>query len=119
MLLILENWKLQILCVGFWFIGGGVDYNSGPYIVTFPAGVTTASFNISITDDNILENNEDIQVEINVSSLHSTISVSNPGQATVTIVDNDSEINFIITYIFIKVVKSSHVKSWNTPFVGS
>ena len=59
--------------------------------------MTTASFNIPITDDNILENNEDIQIEINVSSLPSRVSVSNPGQATVTIVDNDSKINCIIT----------------------
>ena len=81
----------------FWFTGGGVDYNSGPYSVTFPAGVTTASFNIPITDDNILENNEDIQIEINVSSLPSRVSVSNPSQATVTIVDNDGKINY--TYV--------------------
>ena len=75
-----------------WFTGGGVDYNSGPYTVTFPAGVTTVSFNIPITDDNVLENNEDIQIEINVSSLPSRVFVGNPSQATVTIVDNDGKI---------------------------
>ena len=57
--------------------------------------MTTASFNISITDDNILEDNEDIQIEITNFSLPDRVSVGNPGQATVTIVDNDSEINFI------------------------
>ena len=56
--------------------------------------MTTASFNIPIIDDNILENNEDMQIEINVSSLPSRVGVSNPGQATVTIVDRDSEINY-------------------------
>ena len=54
--------------------------------------MTTASFNIPITDDNVLENNEDIQIEITISSLPSRVSVSNPGQATVTIVDNDGKI---------------------------
>ena len=51
--------------------------------------MTTASFNIPITDDNILENNEDIQIEINASFLPSRVGVSNTGQATITIVDND------------------------------
>ena len=73
---------------------GGVDYNSGPYTVTFPAGVTTASFNISITDDNISEDNEDIQIAINDSSLPSRVSVSNPGQSTITIVNNHSKSYF-------------------------
>ena len=36
-----------------------MDYTSGPYTVTFPAGQTTATFNIPITDDMILEINED------------------------------------------------------------
>ena len=54
--------------------------------------MTTASFNISITDDNILENNEDIQIEITNSSLADEVVVGYPGEATVTIVDNDSEI---------------------------
>ena len=35
--------------------GGGVDYNSGPYNVTFPAGVTSVSLNITIINDNMLE----------------------------------------------------------------
>ena len=83
------------------FIGGGVDYKSGPYTITFPAGVTTASFNIPITDDNILEKIEDIQIEINVSSLPSRVSVSNPGQATVTIVDNDSEMNVLWHNVYV------------------
>ena len=78
----------------FKFTGGGVDYNSGPYTVTFPAGVTTASFNISITDDNISEDNEDIQIAINVSSLPSRVGVSNPGQSTVIIVNNHSKSYF-------------------------
>ena len=30
------------------FTGGGVDYNSGPYNVIFPAGVTNVSLNVTI-----------------------------------------------------------------------
>ena len=32
-----------------------MDYTSAPYSVTFPAGVMSVPFNISINDDNIFE----------------------------------------------------------------
>ena len=60
--------------------------------------MTTASFNIPITDDNILENNENIQIEINVSSLPSRVGINNPSQATIIIVDNDSKL-ILLFYI--------------------
>ena len=65
-----------------------MDYTSGPYSVTFPAGVMGAPFNISVNDDNIFEENENFTLTIN-SSLPTGVMVGNPGQATVTIVDND------------------------------
>lgn len=49
----------------------------------------TASFSVSISDDNILENNETLDLTINSSSLPDKITLGAPGQATVTIVDND------------------------------
>ena len=49
----------------------------------------TASFSVSITDDKILENNETLDLTIISSSLPDKITVGNPGQATVTIVDDD------------------------------
>ena len=49
----------------------------------------TASFSISISDDTILENNETLELTINSSSLPDKIIVGTPGQATVTIMDND------------------------------
>ena len=52
--------------------------------------MTTASFDISIINDNIFEGNEDIKVEIIGSSLSNEIVVSDPDQATVTIVDDES-----------------------------
>ena len=65
-----------------------MDYPSGPYSVIFPAGAMSAPFNIPINDDNIFEENENFILTIN-SSLPTGVMVSNPGQARVTIVDND------------------------------
>jgi len=72
-------------------IGGGVDYNSGPYSVTFTAGQTSATFDIVIVDNNILEANEDFTLTIVQSSLPTGVTRGNPGSATVTILDNDRE----------------------------
>ena len=69
--------------------GGGVDYASGPYSVTFPAGVTSASFDVPINDDNILEGNEIFKFTIDLSSLLGDVTASNPLQAAVTVADDD------------------------------
>ena len=69
-----------------------MDYGSGPYTVTFPAGVTSVPFNVSITDDIIYEGNEDFILTIDPSSLPTDVSVGSPGQATVTIVDDDRKL---------------------------
>jgi len=68
---------------------GGVDYDSGPYTVTFTAGQTSASFDIPINDNNILETNEDFTITINSSSLPNGVTRDIPGTATVTIMDDD------------------------------
>ena len=65
-----------------------MDYTSGPYHVTIPAGMTNATFDVSITDDNILEVNEDFMLTIDPSSLSPNVTPGNPYQTTVTIVDN-------------------------------
>ena len=72
--------------------GGGDDYGSGPYIVTIPAGVTMFPFDIPITDDDILEGNENFMITIDPSMLPDNVTVGDPGQATVTIVDDDSKL---------------------------
>ena len=76
--------------------GRGVDYNSGPYIVAFPAGVTTKIFEVLINDDDIIEGNEDFMLTINSSSLPRNVTVGNPGEATVTIRDNGRRIAVVI-----------------------
>ena len=72
-------------------IGGGIDYESGPYNVTIPSGTTTAQFDVAINDDDILEGNENFNLTIMTSSEPSRVSIGNPAQATVTIVDDDGK----------------------------
>ena len=68
-----------------------MDYTSGPYSVTFPAGVTSVPFNIPIKDDNIFEYNEIFMLTI-ISSLSTGVQSGNPDQASVHIVDNDGKL---------------------------
>ena len=66
-----------------------MDYTSGPYTVIIPAGRTTATFDVPIIDDNILEGNEDFVLTIDVASLSTGVTHGSPGETTVTIVDDD------------------------------
>ena len=75
-----------------------MDYTSGPYTVTFPAGSTTATFNVPINDDNILEGDEDFMLTINSFSLPNGVTRDTPGEATVTIVDNDGKILLLLKH---------------------
>ena len=68
-----------------------MDYGSGPYSVTFSAGLTNATFDTPITDNVILETDENFMLSINSSSLPSRVTVGDLGQATVTIMDDDSK----------------------------
>ena len=67
-----------------------MDYGSGPYIVTIPAGMTRVPFDVPITDDGIQEGNEDFMLTIN-PSLPTGVTVGSPDQATVTIVDDEGK----------------------------
>ena len=66
-----------------------MDYTSGPYSVTIPAGQTTATFDVPINDDDVLEGNENFMLTINETALSPDVTRGNPGEATVTIVDDD------------------------------
>ena len=68
-----------------------MDYTSGPYTVTFPAGQTTATFNIPINDDSVLDGNEDFMLTIDETSLPTGVTRGSPGKATVTIMDDDGK----------------------------
>ena len=69
-----------------------MDYGSGPYTVTFPAGTTSVPFDVPINNDDILEGNEDFTLTIDPASVPTGGSVGSPDQATVTIVDNDRKL---------------------------
>jgi len=68
---------------------GGVDYNSGPYTVLVPAGVTSVPFDVQIIDDNIIEEEENFTLVIRNVSLPDL--VIRGFSVTVTIVDNDGK----------------------------
>lgn len=69
----------------------GRDYESGPYSIIFPAGVTSMQFDVSIINDNIYEYHETFQLIINSSSLPTNISAGIPNQATVIIMNDDGK----------------------------
>ena len=79
-------------------IGAGVDYDSGPNTVTFPAGVTRVSFDAAIINDIILENDEEFNLIINSSSLPTGVSDSHPSLVAVTIVDDDGNVLLLCLY---------------------
>ena len=87
-------WSLVMLWYLHCGVIGGDDYVSGPYNVTFPAGVTEVSLNVTIINDVLLEYNETFQLSINInsSSLPNRVTVDNHNEVTVTIVDNDSKL---------------------------
>ena len=68
-----------------------MDYHSGPYHFIFTSGITQAVFDISITDDNILEGNENFVVAIDGSSLPLGVVVGENNQARVIIRDDESK----------------------------
>ena len=70
---------------------GNNDYDSGPYTVYFIARKTDASFNITIKDNDELENIEIFYISINSSTLPHNINIFSPSQATVNISDDDGK----------------------------
>ena len=66
------------------------DYNRGPYNVTFPAGEIRMFFDVTINDDNIMEENENFLLYI--SMLPNGIMFGNPSTTTITIIRNDGKL---------------------------
>ena len=80
-----------LLIVMYKYITGNVDYISTPISVTFSAGETTVSFNVSTIMDNTLEFDEIfiLTVTINPASLvNSSVSITTIS-APVIIIDDD------------------------------
>ena len=72
--------------------GSNEDYVSGPYTAMFPAGITYATISIRITSDNIFEGNENFTLSIDSSSLPSYVTITNPGEVIVTILEDDGKL---------------------------
>ena len=70
-------------------VTGGVDYDSGPYTVTFPAGVTSVPFDVPIIDDDALEKRETFYIIIVRLSLPKGISCGTTCRSRVTIINDD------------------------------
>ena len=70
------------------YVGGGVDYNSGPYTVQFDVGLLSTTLNISINDDDIFEDNEMFSIGIDSSSLPNRVTIGNHSRSTVTIIES-------------------------------
>ena len=80
----------------------GDDYTgSGPFYITFPAGHDNVTFMILITNDDVVENTETFTLSINPSSLPSGVTIGDPSQATVTIIDDDSKYSEYVHYSFV------------------
>ena len=67
----------------------GEDYSSGPYYITLAAGITRISFNVSILDDKILEEDEKFILTIDPSSLPCSVTTGDHNQATVIILEDE------------------------------
>ena len=60
-------------------------------MATFSAGMTFATFDVTIINDSMPEDNENFGLEVISSSLPNGVAIGIINQATVTIVDDDGE----------------------------
>ena len=72
-------------------LGQGIDYYSGPYTAIIFAGITAATFDVSINNDQIFRGARTFQLSIDPSSLPNNVTIGDIGQATVIILDDDRE----------------------------
>ena len=75
----------------FPIILGGGDFTSiDDVVLTFPEGETRFEYNISITPDTIVENDENFRIDLSLVNGRATIDQL-ASQTTVTIADDDSK----------------------------
>ena len=75
-------------------VGGGVDYTLASGTVTFPATVTTGSFNITINNETLFENNETIIITLSNptnANLDNTMSFAGTGFISHTYTINNDD----------------------------
>ena len=66
--------------------------------------MTEVSLDVIIMSDRVLENNEIFQLSINSSSLPNHVTVDNPSEITVTIVDNDCKFLFFLLFSYVSLI---------------
>ena len=71
--------------------GKDENYTLGQYNATLPAGATRVPLYVPITDDDILEVNENFDLIIDLSSLPFHVNVGSNYKATIMIVDDDGK----------------------------
>jgi len=79
------------------FSQGGDDFVSQQYQLDFPAGQTRAEFTVAITDDSLIETPESFQLLLSIPEdlISKGVQVGPNSASTVTIIDNDGELNGI------------------------
>ena len=114
LLVSIQNTKrVYYFIIKTFYLLGNDDYDSGPYIVTFPSGVTNASFNVTIIDNDQYESTETFYLIINSFSLPHNMYISNPGHAIVIISDDDCECNYVLLYS-----RVDGLNSWDTRLIN-
>ena len=84
------------------YLGGNVDYESGPFIVTIPAGETRVSFSITIVTDSLFEQNEQFSVTIDSASLPNRTFVEPDCMLVVTILNDDGELSITFQSVYVR-----------------
>ena len=79
--------------VSLLYVGGGVDYFSGPYLVAFPPGMTTAVISVQINDNALYESDSlNFTLTIISDDLNNNVIIGETNQTTVTIIDDDCKL---------------------------
>ena len=69
--------------------GGGIDYDSEPYTVTFPAGRISVPFDVPINDDTTCKDDKDFTLTIIRRTLPDGVTRGDASQAVIILVDDD------------------------------
>ena len=83
------------------FVARAGDFSPPSQPITFPRNTLSYTFNLSVIDDNIIENSEDFEVILAATSTGTIDTTRNSAQ--VGIIDNDGKMSIqIIPYLHLK-----------------
>lgn len=87
--LVCTIYSSYIITISIILTTAGEDYISGPFTAVIPAKMTSVSFSVKITSDNILEQDEDFILAIDRRSLPIQVTAIDPYEVTIVIMDDD------------------------------